>query len=44
MKFLIKDFVNIGIAVDTPDGLVVPVVKDVLKKNIIQEISDEILS
>jgi len=40
-EILIKDFVNIGIAVDTPDGLVVPVVKDVLKKNI-KEISDEI--
>lgn len=41
-EILIKDFVNIGIAVDTPDGLVVPVVKDVLKKNI-KEISDEII-
>ena len=41
-EILIKDFVNIGIAVDTPDGLVVPVVKDVLKKSI-KEISDEIV-
>ena len=41
-EILIKDFVNIGIAVDTPDGLVVPVVKDVLKKSI-KEISDEII-
>ena len=40
-EILIKDFINIGIAVDTPDGLVVPVIKDVLKKNI-KEISDEI--
>ena len=38
---LLKDFINIGIAVDTPDGLVVPVIKDVPKKNI-REISDEI--
>jgi pyruvate dehydrogenase E2 component (dihydrolipoamide acetyltransferase) len=40
-QILIKDYVNIGIAVDTPHGLVVPVVKDVLNKNI-QEISEEI--
>ena len=40
-EILIKDFINIGIAVDTPDGLVVPVVKDVLKKDVM-EISDEI--
>jgi len=40
-KILIKDFINIGIAVDTPDGLVVPVVKDVLKKDVMR-ISDEI--
>ena len=38
---LFKDFVNIGVAVDTADGLVVPVVKDVIEKNI-QEISEEI--
>lgn len=29
-----KDFINIGVAVDTPDGLVVPVVKDVDRKGI----------
>lgn len=40
-QILIKDYVNIGIAIDTPDGLVVPVVKDALNKNI-QEISEEI--
>jgi len=40
-QILIKDYVNIGIAVDTPDGLVVPVVKDTINKNI-QEISTEI--
>lgn len=40
-QILIKDYINIGIAVDTPDGLVVPVVKDPLNKNV-QEISEEI--
>jgi len=40
-QILIKDYINIGIAVDTPDGLVVPVVKDALHKNV-QEISEEI--
>ena len=40
-QILIKDYVNIGIAVDTPDGLVVPVIKDALNKNV-QEISEEI--
>ena len=39
-EILLKDFVNIGIAVDTPDGLVVPVIKDAPKN--IREISDEI--
>ena len=29
-----KDYINIGVAVDTPDGLVVPVVKDVDRKGI----------
>ncbi|HWI43421.1 MAG TPA: 2-oxo acid dehydrogenase subunit E2 [Nocardioides sp.] len=31
---VLKDYVNIGVAVDTPDGLVVPVVKDVDRKGI----------
>ena len=31
-----KKYFNIGIAVDTPDGLVVPVVKDVDRKGIIE--------
>jgi pyruvate dehydrogenase E2 component (dihydrolipoamide acetyltransferase) len=29
-----KDFINISVAMDTPDGLVVPVIKDVNDKNI----------
>jgi pyruvate dehydrogenase E2 component (dihydrolipoamide acetyltransferase) len=33
---IIKDYYNIGIAVDTPDGLVVPVVRDVDRKGIIE--------
>lgn len=40
-EVLLKDFINIGIAVDTPDGLVVPVLKDPIEKNVF-EISDEI--
>jgi pyruvate dehydrogenase E2 component (dihydrolipoamide acetyltransferase) len=31
-----KQYVNIGVAVDTPDGLVVPVLRDVDKKGIVQ--------
>jgi pyruvate dehydrogenase E2 component (dihydrolipoamide acetyltransferase) len=31
-----KKYVNIGFAVDTPDGLLVPVIKDVDKKNLLQ--------
>lgn len=33
-KVILKKFYNIGIAVDTPEGLVVPVVKDVDKKSL----------
>lgn len=33
---IIKKYVNIGVAVDTPNGLVVPVFKDVDKKGIIE--------
>lgn len=33
-NLVLKDYVNIGVAVDTPDGLVVPVVKDVDRKGI----------
>jgi len=42
-EILLKDFINIGIAVDTPDGLVVPVIKDVIDKDI-EQISSEILN
>ena len=31
-----KQYINIGVAVDTPDGLVVPVLRDVDKKGIVQ--------
>ncbi|WP_147080169.1 dihydrolipoyllysine-residue acetyltransferase [Methylobacterium haplocladii] len=33
---ILKKFYNIGVAVDTPDGLVVPVVKDVDRKGIVE--------
>jgi pyruvate dehydrogenase E2 component (dihydrolipoamide acetyltransferase) len=33
---VLKKYVHIGIAVDTPDGLVVPVVRDVDKKGLLQ--------
>ncbi len=33
-QLYVKQYVNIGMAVDTPDGLVVPVIKDADKKNI----------
>lgn len=41
-EIVLKDYINIGVAVDTPDGLVVPVIKEAHRKNI-QEISDELL-
>ena len=40
-EVILKKYVNIGIAVDTPRGLLVPVMKDVNKKSI-TEISTEI--
>jgi pyruvate dehydrogenase E2 component (dihydrolipoamide acetyltransferase) len=40
-RMIYKNYFNIGIAVDTDDGLVVPVLKDADKKNIF-EISKEI--
>lgn len=35
-EIVVKDFFNIGIAVDTPNGLVVPVVRDVDQKTILE--------
>ena len=35
-EMVLKKYINIGVAVDTPKGLVVPVVRDVDKKNIIE--------
>ncbi|MFT6985109.1 MAG: pyruvate dehydrogenase E2 component (dihydrolipoamide acetyltransferase) [Psychromonas sp.] len=40
-SLILKKYINVGIAVDTPNGLVVPVVKDVLNKGI-YDISREI--
>ncbi|MZI92552.1 pyruvate dehydrogenase complex dihydrolipoyllysine-residue acetyltransferase [Vibrio sp. CAIM 722] len=40
-SLIVKKYVNIGIAVDTPNGLVVPVFKDVNNKGI-HELSDEL--
>lgn len=38
---IVKKYINIGVAVDTPNGLVVPVFKDVNKKGIV-ELSNEL--
>jgi pyruvate dehydrogenase E2 component (dihydrolipoamide acetyltransferase) len=35
-ELVLKDYVHIGVAVDTPDGLVVPVVRDVDRKGILE--------
>ncbi len=40
---ILKKYYNIGVAVDTPDGLVVPVIKEVDRKGII-ELSQELAS
>lgn len=40
-SIILKKYVNVGIAVDTPNGLVVPVFKDVNKKGI-YELSEEL--
>ncbi len=40
-SLVLKKYINIGIAVDTPNGLVVPVFKDVDKKSI-YELSEEL--
>lgn len=41
-SLIIKKFINIGIAVETPGGLVVPVFKDVNKKGI-EQLSQELI-
>jgi len=41
-NLIIKKYFNLGIAVDTPNGLVVPVVRDVGKKSLI-ELSKELI-
>lgn len=41
-RLFLKKYINIGIAVDTPNGLVVPVFKDVNKKGIM-ELSRELM-
>ena len=40
-EIILKKYFNIGIAVDTPDGLMVPVIKDVDKKTV-RELASEI--
>jgi pyruvate dehydrogenase E2 component (dihydrolipoamide acetyltransferase) len=35
-NLIVKNYIHIGVAVDTPDGLVVPVVRDVDQKGIVQ--------
>ncbi len=35
-NLIIKKYIHIGVAVDTPDGLVVPVIRDVDQKGIVQ--------
>jgi pyruvate dehydrogenase E2 component (dihydrolipoamide acetyltransferase) len=41
-EIIYKDFVNVGIAVNTPRGLLVPVLRDVDKKNMV-EISAQVM-
>lgn len=40
-NLIMKQYYNVGIAVDTPDGLVVPVVKDVDRKSLV-ELAEEL--
>ena len=35
-KLILKTYINIGVVVDTPNGLVIPVIKDVDKKSLKQ--------
>ena len=39
-NLIFKNYYNIGFACDTPDGLVVPVVKDVFKKDVLEIAED----
>ena len=39
-SLIFKNYYNIGFACDTPDGLVVPVVKDVFKKDVLEIAED----
>ncbi|WP_204279806.1 2-oxo acid dehydrogenase subunit E2, partial [Serratia marcescens] len=41
-RLILKKYINIGVAVDTPNGLVVPVFKNLNKKGII-ELSRELM-
>ncbi|MGP1931988.1 MAG: 2-oxo acid dehydrogenase subunit E2, partial [Arsenophonus sp. ET-DL12-MAG3] len=41
-RLTLKKYINIGIAVDTPNGLFVPVIRDVNKKGII-ELSEKLM-
>ena len=41
-SLIVKKFINIGIAVETPGGLVVPVIRDVNKKGI-EQLSQELI-
>lgn len=41
-SLIVKKYINIGIAVETPGGLVVPVIKDVNKKGI-EQLSQELI-
>ena len=41
-EILVKKYHNIGVAVDTPDGLVVPVLRDVGRKSVL-ELAEELL-
>ena len=41
-NLILKKFINVGIAVETPNGLVVPVIKDVNKKGI-EQLSRELI-
>jgi pyruvate dehydrogenase E2 component (dihydrolipoamide acetyltransferase) len=40
-NLLVKQYYNLGIAMDTPEGLIVPVIRDVGKKSLI-ELADEL--